>query len=257
MQLADVDLSARLPSRDAADERLRAVQRRLRQAQGVIHHQGHRVVVVLEGWDTAGKGGIIRRLAAKLDPRGLRVHPIGAPRPGEADPHYLRRFWLRLPQPGEIAVFDRSWYGRVLTERVDGLIDEATWCRAYDEINTFERMLTDDGVVVVKLFLHISAHEQRERLRARLQDPDKRWKLAHDDLRNLGQRSAFAAAVDAMLERTHSAHAPWTVIAAEDKPYARVRALETAEAGIAERIDLRAPDVDPALLDKARRALDE
>ncbi len=144
----------------------------------------NRAVVVLEGWDTAGKGGVVRRLGWALDPRSFKVHTIAAPTEREKTLHYLQRFWERLPQHGQIVVFDRSWYGRVLVERVEGFATPVEWQRAYDEINDFERMLIADETRLVKLFLHITADEQMRRFRDRLTDPLKRWKLSYEDFRN-------------------------------------------------------------------------
>src|SRR5262249_12712577 len=143
-----------------------------------------RAVVVLEGWDTAGKGGLVRRLAWALDPRSLKVHPISAPSEREKAQHYLQRFWERLPQLGEIVVFDRSWYGRVLVERVEQFAMTGEWKRAYREINEFERTLAADGIRLVKIFLHITAEEQMHRFKDRLTNPRKRWKLSYEDFRN-------------------------------------------------------------------------
>ena len=183
------------PKLDFAD-----YERRLTSLQGVLQliQQAYlgtpeRAIIVLEGWDTAGKGGVVRRLGWALDPRSFRVSPIASPDEHERAQHYLQRFWRRLPENGQIVAFDRSWYGRVLVERVEGFATEKEWRRAYREINEFERMLIDAGVRLVKIFLHITADEQLKRFRARLTDPVKRWKLSYEDFRN---RARWADYVD-------------------------------------------------------------
>src|SRR5579863_10106765 len=166
------------------ERRLATMQETLQLVQQAYLGTAHRAVIVLEGWDTAGKGGVVRRLGWALDPRSFKVHAIAAPSGLEKSLHYLQRFWERLPQHGQIVVFDRSWYGRVLVERVEGYATRTEWRRAYDEINDFERMLSDDATRVVKIFLHITPQEQMRRFRARLTDPLKRWKLSYEDFRN-------------------------------------------------------------------------
>lgn len=197
-----------------------------------------RAIILLEGTDTAGKGGIIRRMVRHLDPRSMRVWPIGAPTAAEQGRHYLYRFWQRLPQPGEIAIFDRSWYGRVLVERVEGFIEEPVWERAYRELHEFERQLTDDGIILIKLFLHISKAEQTDRFLARAKEPTKRWKITAADLDSRAYWAQYQQAYEAMLQRCSSYHAPWHVIPADNKSAARVRAMEIVEQILAERIDV-------------------
>ncbi len=182
LRLDAVDL-ARTVAHDRYEERLEALQKELYRLQSQNNLPAPRAVVVCEGWDAAGKGGVIKRLTALMDPRGLKVWPIAAPRDEEKRNHYLWRFWYRLPEKGEVAVFDRSWYGRVLVERVDGYAKDHEWKRAYDEINAFEKMLTDDGVLVGKFFLHIDRKTQLQRFEARETDPLKKYKLGPDDWR--------------------------------------------------------------------------
>jgi polyphosphate kinase 2 (PPK2 family) len=177
---------------------------------------------VFEGWDASGKGGAIKRLVAPLDPRHVRVAQFAAPTERERRHHFLWRFWPALPGRGGMAVLDRSWYGRVLVERVEQLANEAEWKRAYEEIVSFERGLCTDGMVLVKLWLHVSEAEQRRRFEARERDPLKQWKLTADDWRNLGRRPAYEQAVREMLEHTDHELAPWRLISAESKPLARV-----------------------------------
>ncbi len=185
-----------------------------------------RVIIALEGFDASGKGGLIRRLVASLDPRGVIVHPIAAPSAEEQGKHWLYRFWRRLPKAGTIAVFDRTWYGRVLVERVEGLAKKDEWRRAYDEINEFERMLADDGVQIIKIFLGMSKDEQLKRFEERLKDPYKQWKLTADDLRNRKKWDAYVEAVDEMFEETDKKRAQWHLVPADDKKYARLTGLE-------------------------------
>jgi polyphosphate kinase 2 (PPK2 family) len=207
------------------EERLKARQLELLGLQQRYYHERRRAVIVFEGRDAAGKGGAIRRLVERLDPRGIKVYPIGAPHADEQGRHYLWRFWTRLPPPGEITVFDRSWYGRVLVERVFRLADNDAWRRAYDEINRFEKMLVDDGCPVVKLFLHITKDEQLRRFHERERNPYKRWKIGPEDWRNRRKWKAFDRALDDMFRRTDTRLAPWHEVAANHKWYARTEVL--------------------------------
>ncbi len=232
---------------------LTAAQRDLRRLQLAQLAQNARGVVVLEGWDAAGKGGILRRMAAVLEPRACVFHPIGPPNPAWQRKHWLARFWPMLPDPGAMGVFDRSWYGRVLVERVEQLTPEAEWRRGYDEIDRFERMLHDDGIRVVKLFLHVSPEVQLRRFQSRLNDPMKRWKLGSADVRNWELRQPYASAIEEMLQRTSSTHAPWHVLPADDKKYARVRALQLIFQGLSSGLEMRPPAVDPELVRAGKR----
>jgi AMP-polyphosphate phosphotransferase len=204
---------------------------------------GPPVCVVFEGWDASGKGGAIKRLVAQIDPRHVRVVQFAAPTADERRHHFLGRFWPFLPGWGGMAVFDRSWYGRVLVERVEELATREQWLRAYDEINAFERTLADEGTILVKIWLHISADEQLKRFERRRDDPLKAWKLTDEDWRNREQRGAYEEAVEDMLARTDQPNAPWAVIGADSKRYARVAVAET----VIERIEggMRAWGIDP------------
>ena len=215
------------PELDFAD-----YERRLVSLQGVLQliQQAYlgtpeRALIVLEGWDTAGKGGIVRRLGWALDPRSFKVHPVAAPDEHERAEHYLQRFWRHLPEKGQIVAFDRSWYGRVLVERVEGLATKTEWRRAYREINEFERMLVDSGVRVLKLFLHITSDEQARRFRDRLINPVKRWKLSYEDFRNRAHRPDYVTAIEDMMEETATKLAPWYLIPANNKPFSRIAAF--------------------------------
>jgi polyphosphate kinase 2 (PPK2 family) len=205
---------------------IRELQLSMLRIQQALFLRGRRVIVALEGFDAAGKGGAIRRLTEGLDPRGLRVYPIGPPEPDEQRTHWLYRFWRRLPHPGTLAVFDRTWYGRVLVERVDRLIEKPLWRRAFREINEFERQLVVDGVTIIKIFLAISKEEQLRRFRDRVKDPYKGWKLTDDDLRARAAWPAYVEAVDDLLRKTSKRRSPWHVVPADDKPYARRQVLD-------------------------------
>jgi polyphosphate kinase 2 (PPK2 family) len=227
------------------EERLAKLQVRFRLLQRAYAREKHRAVVVLEGWDASGKGGLVRRIAWCLDPRFLRVHPIGPPDSHERQRHWLHRFWEKVPKTGEIAMFDRSWYGRVLVERVEGFASEGEWRRAYDEINQFEHGLCEESYRVVKLFLDITPETQLERFRARYETPDKRWKITEDDLRNRARWDDYAAAYDEMIERTSHKAAPWHRIDANSKKRARIEAFEILLEDLGKGIDVGEPDVSP------------
>ena len=184
-------------------------------------------LILFEGWDAAGKGGAIKRLVENFDPRGYEVIPIAAPNDTERAHHYLWRFWKAVPAAGRIAVFDRTWYGRVLVERVEGFCQEPEWRRAYREINEFEEQLTNFGAVIVKFWLHIDKEEQLQRFQERENTPEKRWKITAEDWRNREKWDAYKAAVDEMLFRTSTRRAPWTIVAANSKEYARITVLKT------------------------------
>jgi len=188
---------------------------------------GPPVLVMFEGWDASGKGGVIKRLVAQIDPRHVRVVQFAAPTPDEKRHHFLWRFWPVLPGWGGMAIFDRTWYGRVLVERVEGFATREQWLRAYDEINNFERSLSDEGTILVKFWLHTSEEEQLKRFKRREKEPLKSWKLTDEDWRNRDKRGEYLEAVEDMIGRTDQPHAPWELISAESKRYARVAVIET------------------------------
>jgi polyphosphate kinase 2 (PPK2 family) len=231
-RLDEVDLSLGL-GRKEEERELAAAWQRLTQLRltlgGLIGAReiGPPVLVVFEGWDASGKGGAIKRLVSPLDPRHVRVVQFAAPSADEKRHHFLGRFWPALPGWGGMAVFDRSWYGRVLVERVDGLASREQWLRAYDEIIGFERSLAEEGAIIVKFWLHISEAEQLKRFEQRAADPLKVWKLTEEDWSNRAKRSAYEEAVEDMLGRTDQPRAPWHLIAAESKRYARVAVVRT------------------------------
>ncbi len=243
------------PSKDDYEKELAHLQLQMLRIQAAYRAQKRRAILAFEGTDAAGKGGTIRRMGALLDPRGIKVHAVGAPTPQEQGRHYLYRFWRELPLPGQITVFDRSWYGRVLVERVEGFCNESAWRRAYDEINSFERMLVDDGAVVVKVLLCISRGEQLERYADRLHNPVKRWKFTRDDLRNRRRWNDYVEAFDDMLEHTNTEHAPWIVVGANAKRHARLAALRAITQRLSNDVDLTAPLVPHELIREATAAL--
>ncbi len=201
------------------------LQLRMLRIQQGIWHKKNRVIIVFEGFDAAGKGGAIRKLTKMLDPRGFKVHPIGAPTSEEQGKHWLYRFWSCLPAPGTIAIFDRSWYGRVLVERVEGLTKKANWQRAYQEINQFEQMLINDGIDIIKIFLCISKDEQLKRFQERLKDPYKQWKLTKDDIRSRKKWDKYVEAVDDLFIKTNVKVSSWHLIPANNKNYTRKEVL--------------------------------
>ncbi len=212
-----------------------------------------RAIIVAEGWDAAGKGGAIQRLTAECDPRHYHVWPIGAPTPDEKAHHYLWRFWTRLPPAGEVAIFDRSWYGRLLVERVEGFATEAEWRRAYDEINEFEAQQTADGTLIVKLFFHVTQKAQDKRLADRLGDPWKRWKVTSEDFRNRARRDDYLAAMKDMFRETDTRWAPWTVIDGNDKKSARIAVLRA----VADALKGHVPADPPAMRPEMEQAAQE
>lgn len=251
-QLGTLDMSASLGLK-SYEKKLAKLQHELMRIQQAYLIRQRSAVLVFEGWDAAGKGGAIRRISSAMDPRGFKVWPIGAPRKYYLERHFLTRFFERLPPHGAISAFDRSWYGRVLVERVEELTPEPRWRAAYGEIVDFERMLTADGIRIVKLFLHIDPDEQLRRFERRLLDPLKRWKLSYEDFRNRGNWDAYAAAIDEMFERTHTPEAPWTAIPANDKKFARIAAMDEIVRTLGKGIDLSPPELEANVLDQARR----
>lgn len=217
------------------------------------HRQNLNAVILIEGWDAAGKGGLIKRLASELDPRFIKVVPIAAPTGVQSKEFYLQRFWEQLPPKGNWTVFDRTWYGRVLVERIEGYARTDEWGRAYTEINAFEAALTADGMRVVKIFLHVSEDEQKKRMIDRLEQPWKRWKVSSEDFRNIGKRKAYLEAYEDMFERTDSPHAPWNIIGADHKHYARLKGLSIIVDALSRDVDLSDPKLDPDLAKMAEK----
>jgi polyphosphate kinase 2 (PPK2 family) len=245
------------PKMEFADyeRRLVSLQETLQLIQQAYLGTPERAILVLEGWDTAGKGGVVRRLGWALDPRSFKVHPIAAPDEHERAEHYLQRFWRRLPERGHIVTFDRSWYGRVLVERVEGLATTQEWRRAYREINEFEHMLVDSGVRLVKLFLHITPNEQARRFRDRLINPVKRWKLSYEDFRNRARWSEYEAAIEDMMAETTTNTAPWHLIPANNKAFGRIAAFRILVDRLGKNVPLEPRPMDPGILKQAKKVL--
>ncbi len=226
------------------ERRMKPLQSTLQSIQQAYLGTREHAVIVLEGRDTAGKGGVVRRLGWTLDPRSFKVHPIAAPTPIQKKQQYLQRFWERLPEYGQIVVFDRSWYGRVLVERVEGLATTAEWERAYREINEFERMLADDGARIAKIFLHITKEEQMKRFKDRLTDPLKRWKLSYEDFRNRNNWAEYTEAIEDMMEKTSTELAPWYLIPANHKNFGRLTVFNILAERLGKGVDLAPKPLD-------------
>jgi polyphosphate kinase 2 (PPK2 family) len=238
------------------ERRLSAMQTKLQAIQQAYLGTQERAVVVLEGWDTAGKGGVVRRLGWALDPRSFKVHPIAAPNSHERGKHYLQRFWEKLPEHGQIVVFDRSWYGRVLVERVEGFAAKREWKRSYDEINQFERVLVADGIRIVKIFLHITPAEQIRRFKDRLTNPLKRWKLSYEDFRNRARWADYETAIEDMMKETSTKRAPWYLVPADNKPFGRLAALAILIQRLGKGVSLKPRPLDPKIAEAAARLFD-
>lgn len=252
IQLADYEGGAKYDGKYGED--LIALQERLERVQAAHITHRQRSVIMLEGWDAAGKGGIIQRLTAQLDPRYFEVWPISAPNEAEKARHFLWRFWTRLPGNREISIFDRSWYGRVLVERVEGFATEAEWRKGYDEINEFEAQLTGSGTHLVKLFVHVTQDEQDRRFAERLDDPWKRWKTGTEDYRNRAKRADYLAAMDEMFAQTDTRWAPWKVIDGNNKKAARIAALTHVADMLEACVPMTPPDLDSAVVKLAAKA---
>ena len=236
---------------DDYERKLKKLQHRLLDLQIYHLRTGGRVVIGIDGWDAAGKGGLIQRIVFGLEPRSTHVWRIGAPTSDEQGRHYLWRFWERLPAPGNWAIFDRTWYGRVLVERIEGFADKAAWKRAYTEINEFERMLSDDGVHIVKILMHISPEEQKRRMIDRLEKPYKRYKVGLEDFRNIAKRKQYLEAYQDMFDKTDTDYARWHVIAGDDKKRARLEGLKAIVDELGRGLELHEHELDPAIADAA------
>lgn len=232
--LETLDLNKSL-SKDDYRAQLEPLQHELYDLQIQARDQSVPTIIVYEGWDAAGKGGNIRRLTERLDPRFLAVYAISKPTTEELAHHYLWRFWTKLPARGEMVIFDRSWYGRVLVERIEGFAATAEWQRAYGEINEFERLLGADGALLLKFWLQITPEEQLHRFNARLADPSKRWKMTDEDWRNRDKWDQYTTAIEDMLVRTADP-VPWTVIEANDKRWARIAVLQVVVERMRQRL---------------------
>jgi polyphosphate kinase 2 (PPK2 family) len=229
--LGTIDLSLTL-EQEEYDKLLIKYQVALHELAYQVYLQQRPAIIVFEGWDASGKGGAIRRVTEKLDPRGFSVYPIAAPKGDDATHHYLWRFWRRLPEGGQIAIFDRSWYGRVMVERIEAFCSDADWKRAYREINYFERQLVDFGTLLFKFWIHISKEEQLNRFNSRSGDKRRSWKLTDEDWRNREKWDLYEEAINEMLLKTSTMNAPWTIVEGDSKLYARIKILKTLVDGL-------------------------
>lgn len=225
-RLKDIVLEGKTMEEETYKLELNRLQKRLGELHNRLYRKRVPVIITYEGWDAAGKGGNIKRITEALDPRGFEVHPIASPEPHEKARHYLWRFWTRLPKDGHIAVFDRTWYGRVMVERLEGFCSENDWKRAYHEINEFEKELCDWGAVLIKFWVHIDKDTQLLRFTERQNHPEKQWKITEEDWRNREKWDLYEEAVDEMLQKTSTVYAPWHVLESVDKKYARIKALK-------------------------------
>ena len=239
--LESLDLSLSVPREKYVQEITRR-QIQLRDLAWHIYQKRRPVILAFEGWDAAGKGGAIKRITEKMDPRGYVVYPISAPQGDEKSRHYLYRFWARVPERGQIAIFDRTWYGRVLVERVEGFATQAEWKRAYKEINSFERQLRDFGAILVKFWIHISPDEQLRRFEERRRTHYKSWKLTEDDWRNREKWPLYEDAVEEMLLKTSTRTSPWNLIEGNDKYHARVKTLTRLVEVLSTELSYKATD---------------
>lgn len=233
--LQKVDLSKTL-DRENYEKQLEKLQKKLGLLHGEIYAKRIPVVLAFEGWDAGGKGGAIKRLTRALDPRGYTVNPTSAPNDIEKAHHYLWRFWNRMPKDGHIAIFDRTWYGRVMVERVEGFCTTKEWKRAFKEINQMEQQLVNHGAVVLKFWLHIDKEEQEKRFTERQNNPEKSWKITGEDWRNREKWELYEMAVDEMLVRTSTPKAPWIIVEGNDKLYARIKVLEAVVDALEKRL---------------------
>ena len=238
--LENINLKKKL-SREEYKRLLPLLQQRLYDLEKACWDQKVPTVIVFEGWDASGKGTTISALTQRLDPRGFRLYPITAPRTYEQQHPWLYRFWLKVPNRGEMVIFDQSWYRRVLVERVDGIVQREAWRQAYRDITEFERMLADDGTVILKFFLHISRKTQKKRFEAIEADPLEAWRVTAADWARHRKYDEYLAAVEEMLELTESEYAPWTIVEATSKWYARRRVFETIIQAVENRLGADAP----------------
>lgn len=225
-KLSTIDLKSKVLSDEEYRKRLKELQKELNKLHNKLYRKKVPVIIAYEGWDAAGKGGNIKRISGALDPRGYEVFPIASPTSEEKNRHFLWRFYNRLPKTGHIAIYDRTWYGRVMVERLEGFCSENDWQRAYNEINEFERDLTNWGAIVIKFWVQIDKDTQLERFTLRQNTPEKQWKITDEDWRNREKWDLYEGAIDEMIQKTSTEFAPWYVLESNDKKYARIKALE-------------------------------
>ena len=255
-KLKDLDLSLELDKK-LYKKKLKVLQYEMLNVQQFLFNNKIGLILVFEGMDAAGKGGAIKRLMERMDPRGYVVHPISAPQPHELRYNYMHRFWRKLPQHGQIAIFDRSWYGRVLVERLEGFATKDEWERAYDEINDFERLLTDGNYIIIKFWIHIDKEEQLNRFNAREKDPYKAWKLTDEDWRNREKFDDYVMVADEMFEKTDSENAPWVLVAGNNKHYARIQVIKETLAHIEKQAQRRGLEIPNVFEREERKAIFE
>lgn len=236
--LSGVDLSKALSNKEYK-QKLDSFQKKMEILHSELYRLRIPVVICFEGWDAGGKGGAIKRLTSHMDPRGYQVNPTASPNDTEKAHHYLWRFWNNMPKAGHIAIFDRTWYGRVMVERIEGFCSEAEWKRAYQEINEMEEHLANSGCIVLKFWLHIDKDEQERRFKERMENPAKQWKITDEDWRNREKWDEYEKAVDEMLVRTSTTYAPWEIVEANSKYYARVKVLKTVVEAMEKEIEKR------------------
>ena len=236
-RLNEIRLDDKTIGEEEYKAQLKELQAQLRELHNRLYRKRVPVIICYEGWDAAGKGGNIRRITEALDPRGFEVQPIASPEPHEKARHYLWRFWNRLPKTGHVTIFDRTWYGRVMVERLEGFCSENDWQRAYNEMNEFERELYNWGAVIIKFWVQIDKDTQLERFTARQNTPEKQWKITDEDWRNREKWDAYEEAVNEMLQKTSTAYAPWYILESVDKKYARIKALKIVISRLQEVLD--------------------
>lgn len=225
-KIKDIELDGKVIEEDEYKAELKRLQKKLGELHNRLYRKRVPVIITYEGWDAAGKGGNIKRITGALDPRGFEVHPIASPEPHEKARHYLWRFWTRLPKDGHIAIFDRTWYGRVMVERLEGFCSENDWKRAYNEMNEFEKELSDWGAVIIKFWVQIDKDTQLARFTDRQNNTEKQWKITDEDWRNREKWDLYEGAVNEMLQKTSTVYAPWHILESVDKKYARIKALK-------------------------------
>lgn len=233
--LAQVDLTLACPKKEYQKE-LKKLQKKMELLHGELYRRRIPLVIGFEGWDAGGKGGAIKRLTERMDPRGFAVIPVASPSTLEKSHHYLWRFWNSMPKDGHIAIFDRTWYGRVMVERIEGFCTTAEWQRAYKEIREMEKELADHGAIVLKFWMHIDKEEQEKRFRERMENPQKQWKITAEDWRNREKWEQYESAVCEMLDQTSTEYAPWVIVEGNDKYHARLKVLRTVTDAIEERL---------------------
>lgn len=233
--LKKVDLSKKL-DRETYEKKLEELQKKLTLLHSEIYAKRIPVVLAFEGWDAGGKGGAIKRLTRALDPRGYTVNPTSSPNDIERAHHYLWRFWTKMPKDGHIAIFDRTWYGRVMVERIEGFCTTQEWQRAFKEMNQMEQQLVNHGAIVIKFWMHIDKEEQERRFKERQETPEKQWKITDEDWRNREKWELYEQAVDEMMVRTSTVNAPWVIVEGNDKLYARIKVLETVVDALEKRL---------------------